>query len=86
VDHSNITSLYQTRAQSIGWMVNRKRSGQDPTNCKDGESQLINKCADNVNCTAEEHQVNRRRNLLSLSIKNKPGYQLISWLFKTKQT
>jgi hypothetical protein len=22
-------------------------------------NQLINKCADNVNCTAEEHQVNR---------------------------
>jgi hypothetical protein len=44
-----------------------------------GESQLINKCADNVNCTAEEHQTDEA-NLLSLSYKNNqdinwyPGY------------
>jgi outer membrane protein OmpA-like peptidoglycan-associated protein len=41
-------------------MVNRKRVDKTRLTAKGyGESQLINKCADNVNCTAEEHQVNR---------------------------
>jgi outer membrane protein OmpA-like peptidoglycan-associated protein len=60
-------SLSDRRAQStIGWLI---ENGVDKTRLTAkgyGESQLINKCADNVNCTAEEHQV-KQTNLLSLS-------------------
>jgi hypothetical protein len=41
-------------------MVNRKQVDKTRLTAKDMGNQLINKCADNVNCTAEEHQVNRR--------------------------
>lgn len=34
-----------------------------------GESQLVNKCADGVNCTEEEHQLNRRTEFKVLSVK-----------------
>jgi outer membrane protein OmpA-like peptidoglycan-associated protein len=68
VDHSNITSLYQTEEHNQQWMVNRKRSGQDRLTAGYGESQLINKCADNVNCTAEEHQVNRRSEFIIIEL------------------
>jgi outer membrane protein OmpA-like peptidoglycan-associated protein len=71
VDHSNITSLYQTEEQStIGWLI---ENGVDKTRLTAkgyGESQLINKCADNVNCTAEEHQVNRRSEFIIIEKNN----------------
>jgi outer membrane protein OmpA-like peptidoglycan-associated protein len=51
-------------------MVNRKRSDKTRLTAKGyGESQLINKCA-NVNCTAEEHQVNRRSEFIIIELKN----------------
>ncbi|MEN9908264.1 MAG: hypothetical protein RLZZ540_1413 [Bacteroidota bacterium] len=34
-----------------------------------GESQLVNKCADGVECTEEEHQANRRSEFVIISIK-----------------
>ncbi len=34
-----------------------------------GESQLVNQCADNVNCTEEEHQMNRRTEFKVLEVK-----------------
>ena len=34
-----------------------------------GETQLVNKCADNVNCTEEEHQMNRRSEFIIVKIK-----------------
>lgn len=34
-----------------------------------GESQLVNKCADGVNCAEEEHQVNRRSEFVIIAIK-----------------
>lgn len=34
-----------------------------------GESQLVNKCADGVECTEEEHQANRRSEFVIVSIK-----------------
>ena len=33
-----------------------------------GESQLVNKCADGVDCTEEEHQANRRSEFVIVSI------------------
>ena len=54
-------SLSDRRAQStIGWLI---ENGVDKTRLTAkgyGENQLINKCADNVECTDEEHQINRR--------------------------
>jgi outer membrane protein OmpA-like peptidoglycan-associated protein len=34
-----------------------------------GESQLVNKCADGVECTEEEHQMNRRTEFKVLEVK-----------------
>lgn len=33
-----------------------------------GESKLINKCLDDINCTEEEHQLNRRSEFVIISI------------------
>ena len=33
-----------------------------------GESQLVNKCADNVECTEEEHEKNRRSEFIITNI------------------
>jgi hypothetical protein len=32
------------------------------------ENQLINKCADNVDCTEEEHQLNRRSEFIIMEL------------------
>jgi outer membrane protein OmpA-like peptidoglycan-associated protein len=59
-------SLSDRRAINNRWLI---ENGVDKTRLTAkgyGESQLINKCADNVNCTAEEHQTDEA-NLLSLS-------------------
>ena len=34
-----------------------------------GESQLVNKCADGINCSEEEHQLNRRTEFKVIDIK-----------------
>ncbi|MDR7212697.1 outer membrane protein OmpA-like peptidoglycan-associated protein, partial [Flavobacterium piscis] len=34
-----------------------------------GESQLVNKCTDNVTCTEAEHQLNRRSEFVIISLK-----------------
>ena len=53
--------LSDNRAKStIGWLV---KNGVDPSRLTGrgyGETQLVNKCADDVKCTEEEHQLNRR--------------------------
>jgi outer membrane protein OmpA-like peptidoglycan-associated protein len=50
-------------------MVNRNGVDKTRLTAKGyGESQLINKCADNVNCTAEEHQVNRRSEFIIIEL------------------
>lgn len=53
--------LSQKRAQSaVDWLVKR---GVDPSKIKPvgyGEKQPVNKCVNNVKCTEEEHQRNRR--------------------------
>ena len=54
-------ALSNRRAKStIEWLV---KNGIDPNRLTGrgyGETQLINKCADNIKCTEEEHQSNRR--------------------------
>ncbi len=53
--------LSDNRAKStINWLV---KNGIDPSRLTGkgyGETQLVNKCADNVKCSEEEHQLNRR--------------------------
>ncbi len=54
-------ALSDRRASStVDWLV---KNGIEPTRltCRGyGETQLVNKCADDVECTEEEHQANRR--------------------------
>jgi len=53
--------LSENRAKStINWLV---KNGVDSTRLTGkgyGETQLVNKCSDDVKCTEEEHQLNRR--------------------------
>ena len=54
-------ALSDRRAKStISWLVKNGISADRLTGKGYGESQLVNRCADNVKCTEEEHQMNRR--------------------------
>lgn len=53
--------LSEKRAQStMAWLVNNGIVASRLTAKGYGERELVNKCADNVPCTEEEHQANRR--------------------------
>ena len=53
--------LSEKRAQStMAWLVNNSIVASRLTAKGYGERELVNKCADNVPCTEEEHQANRR--------------------------
>ena len=53
--------LSEKRAQStMAWLVNNGIVASRLTAKGFGERELVNKCADNVPCTKEEHQANRR--------------------------
>ena len=53
--------LSDRRAKStIAWMVKKGISADRLTGKGYGESKLINKCSDGVECTEEQHQANRR--------------------------
>ena len=43
-----------------------------------GESQLLNKCADDVECTEEEHQRNRRTELKIIGFSSYNPYEVLS--------
>lgn len=54
-------ALSDRRAKStISWLVKNGISADRLKGKGYGESQLVNRCADNVKCTEEEHQMNRR--------------------------
>jgi outer membrane protein OmpA-like peptidoglycan-associated protein/tetratricopeptide (TPR) repeat protein len=54
-------SLSDRRAKStIKWLIKNGIKSNRLTAKGYGESQLVNKCADGVECTEEEHQLNRR--------------------------
>jgi len=62
--------LSNNRAKAtIGWLVKKGISAKRISGKGYGESQLINKCSDNVNCTEEEHQLNRRSEFVIVSMK-----------------
>lgn len=59
--HQYNEKLSDRRAKStIAWMIGQGIGADRLTGKGYGETQLINKCSDNVECTEEEHQANRR--------------------------
>lgn len=59
--HKYNESLSDRRAKStMAWLVKNGIDASRLTGKGYGETQLVNKCADNVQCTEEEHQANRR--------------------------
>ena len=54
-------ALSERRAKStINWLIKNGINPNRLTGKGYGETQLVNKCADNVECTEAEHQMNRR--------------------------
>ncbi|WP_426092965.1 OmpA family protein [Flavobacterium sp. DSR3-2] len=65
--YNNILS--EKRAQStIAWLVQHEVNPSRLTGKGYGEIQLTNKCADNIECTEEEHKANRRSEFIITSI------------------
>lgn len=61
--------LSQNRATStMNWLISKGISKKRLTAKGYGESQLLNKCADGVKCTEEEHQANRRSEFIVTKI------------------
>ena len=62
--------LSERRAASTkAWLIQNGINSSRLTAKGYGESQLVNKCADGVECTEEEHQANRRSEFVIVSIK-----------------
>ena len=62
-------SLSDRRAKStIAWLISNGIDASRLTGKGYGETNLINKCADDVECTDEEHQANRRSEFIILSM------------------
>jgi outer membrane protein OmpA-like peptidoglycan-associated protein len=61
-------ALSQRRAESSRQYLIGKGIGQGRITCKGyGERQLVNRCADGVECSEEEHQMNRRTEFIITS-------------------
>jgi outer membrane protein OmpA-like peptidoglycan-associated protein len=61
--------LSDRRAKAtIDWMVKNGISAERITGKGYGESQLLNQCADGVNCSEEEHQLNRRSEFIIIGM------------------
>ena len=59
--HKYNEKLSDRRAKStVEWMVQNGINSSRLTGKGYGETQLVNKCADGVSCSEEEHQLNRR--------------------------
>ncbi|WP_141226194.1 OmpA family protein, partial [Flavobacterium fluvii] len=59
--HKYNEKLSDNRAKStINWLVQNGIDQSRLTGKGYGETQLVNKCADDVKCTEDEHQLNRR--------------------------
>lgn len=62
--------LSERRAASTkAWLIQNGINASRLTAKGYGESQLVNKCADGVECTEEEHQANRRSEFVIVAIK-----------------
>jgi len=59
--HQYNEALSNRRAKStIEWLINNGVATNRLTGRGYGETQLVNLCSDGVQCTEEEHQMNRR--------------------------
>ncbi|MNR64108.1 Photosystem I chlorophyll a apoprotein [compost metagenome] len=59
--HKYNEKLSDRRAKStIAWMIQDGIAKERVTGKGYGETQLVNKCADGVECSEQEHQLNRR--------------------------
>ena len=66
---SNNMILSEKRAQSTkNWLVSKGVDGNRLTAKGYGETQLVNKCADGVKCTEQQHQQNRRSEFIIVSL------------------
>ena len=65
----NTMDLSNKRAKATtDWFVKKKGIASDRISCRGyGESQPVNRCTDNVNCTEKEHQANRRSEFIIVS-------------------
>jgi len=62
-------SLSERRAQAtIKWMISQGVEATRLTGRGYGESELINRCANGVNCTDEEHELNRRSEFIIMNL------------------
>lgn len=67
--HKYNEKLSDRRAKStIAWMIGQGIEANRLTGRGYGETQLINKCGDNVECTEDEHQTNRRSEFIIMSL------------------
>jgi len=67
--HEYNERLSDRRAKStIAWLVKKGIAKDRLTGRGYGETQLVNKCADGVDCTEEEHQQNRRSQFVILEM------------------
>ena len=61
--------LSDKRAKAtVAWMVKKGISADRLTAKGYGESQLVNKCSDGVECSEEEHQANRRSEFIVIEM------------------
>jgi outer membrane protein OmpA-like peptidoglycan-associated protein len=59
--HKYNEKLSDRRAKStVAWLIANGVNADRLTGKGYGETRLVNKCADGVQCTEEEHQANRR--------------------------
>ena len=67
--HAYNEKLSDRRAKAtVAWLVKKGIAANRLTGKGYGETQLLNKCADNVKCTNEEHQANRRSEFIIVSM------------------
>lgn len=68
--HKYNEALSDRRAKStLEYIVKNKIARNRLTAKGYGETQLVNKCADDVNCTEDEHQMNRRSEFIIVKMK-----------------
>ncbi len=67
--HAYNAKLSDRRAKSTkDWLIKNGVAADRLTSEGLGETELVNKCADNVKCTEEEHQLNRRSEFIITSL------------------
>lgn len=67
--HAYNEKLSDRRAKSTReWLIKNGIAAKRLTAKGYGENQLVNKCADDVQCTEEEHQLNRRSQFIITSL------------------